>query len=104
MKKQNYLTAEKSEKLGNELTEIIADLEILRGYSEGFDRTEKLTKDEVYMSYARAFKFLEQFFYKSQRIEEQLDDIAILLLEAGDYKSLQEHLPIKEMNLPKIKG
>lgn len=104
MKNHNYLTVEKLEKLGNELSEIKTDLEIFRGYSEGFRDPMKLTKSEIYMSYLRAYKFFDLFFYKVQGLEDSLDDVAILLLEAGEYETLKEHLPMKDMNLPKIKG
>lgn len=104
MKKHNYLTVETLQEMGEELAGIKEDLEILRGYSDGFSNPKRLDQSEIYLSHARAFKFMEQFFYKSQRLEDQLEDIIVLLLESGNYDTLQEYLPLEDMNLPRIKG
>lgn len=103
MTKHNYLTVKTLQEMGEELAGIKEDLEILRGYSDGFTSIKRLDQSEIYMSYVRAFKFMEQFFYKSQRLEDKLEDIMVLLLESGNYDTLQEYLPLKEMDLPKIK-
>lgn len=104
MTKHNYMTVEKLEELGSKIADVKTDIEILRAFTEGFSNPSRLTKEEIHSSYIRAHKFFELFFYKVQGLEDQLDDAAILLLESGNYENLKEYLPLKEMNLPKIKG
>lgn len=104
MTEHNYLTVKKTEELGSELSEVYTDIQIIRAFSEGFDNPKRLTKDEIIMSYYRAFQFFGLLHSKAQRLEEQLDDIAAILLTAGECDTLQEYLPLEEMNLPKIKG
>lgn len=100
----NYLTAGKTENLGHELSEIMTDIEIMRAFTEGFERPSKLTESELYSSYARAFQFFELLHSKTQRLEKQLDDITVVLLESGNYETLKEYVRQEDMNLPKIRG
>lgn len=96
-KKQLFIKTEKLEEMGSKLADINTDIEIIREFSNGFERPSKLDNGELYASYMRAFKFFGLLHSKAQQIENELDDIAFLLLESGNEQTLKEQLKADDL-------
>lgn len=96
-KTQSFIKAEKLQDLGSELMDVYTDIQMIRAFSEGFERPTKLDKGELYISYTRAFKFFELLHSKAERLESQLDNIGVILLGAGNHETLREYLTDDEL-------
>lgn len=95
--KQVFIKTEKLEAMGSNIADINTDIAIIRAFSEGFERPSKLDQGELYASYMRAFKFFGMLHMKAQQIENELDDIAAILLESNNYDTLREYLTDDEL-------
>lgn len=100
MKKQNYLTAEKTQDLAHEVLKIKTDIELIRSMSNTFPSMHEMQADEVNMHYSRAHEYFNLLFSKFQDIEDELDDIGATLFAVDDLLDLKSYVRDEHINFP----
>lgn len=97
MKKQTFIKPTVLADLGKDLANVHTDLELIRSFTNGFDRPANLNADELLSSYERAFKFMGLLHSKTQQLEGVIDEVSVVLMEAGNTNTLKEYLNNDEL-------
>jgi len=87
---KNYLKKEQYDKMGNELSEIVRDLQLMQK-SIDFTREPNDPSVQEYPSfyYYQTFELMNILFYKLQDMEEKIDLIGAILFNIDDIEELQ---------------